>query len=896
MDSPFFSSKVALPPLDERTVARPELTERFNEILRPGLRLALVSAPAGYGKTTLVSQWISLHRLTSAQTRFAWFGIEPADNDPLQFYSYAIRAIQQILPEFGQKSMALSQNPQAFQPALAASLLASELAEINHPLVLVLDDYHLIHEQSIHEGLTVWLDHIPAQIHLVLISRSDPALPLHRYRARGQMIEFRQGDLRFDREETLRFVESRLQTTLTQADLDLLEERIEGWPAGLQMAAIRIHTAPDAHPILDALAGNQRFILDYLAEEVFNAQPADVQQFLLCTALLDRFNPDQIDSIANQPSTSERDSRAIIRFLEDSNLFIVPLDRAQEWYRYHHLFRDLLLLKFKHKSTILLPEASRIYGRAADWFLERGWMSEAIQACIQGGHFEQAASLVEQHTIQLFAEGQLHALLSWIRLLPAELAEQRPWLCLYRAWAAVFAGRFEDTRSALDQLTTLLPVLENREQTMALEYEARAIRAILAITTADIPTAFKLTEIIEPASSPARQFAESVLTWCKGYALRMTGQVLPAVDLFHRVVEIGQQNGNAWTILSGSVDYGQVLRLTGQLDEAETVFRRALEQIQNTRHGQGFIGRLESFLAAVLLEKDQLEEAYRLARAGVEHNRSWENPNHIVYGHLILAKVLLALGNPAEAEHWLAESEQICQSGKAIPPLRASIQAAQIRLRLKEGQTEAGQSWLSHHPPAQGPAGETQLVEATTRARIWMAAGRPEDAYGLLHALLPSLRETGQISWQIDLLCLMALSAPDESTAREHLLDAVNLGIPRGFRRFLLEDGPELLARLSHNPSAELGAGVEPVIRTMSVRYLPEPAATARAQAAVGPLTTRELEILALVARGLSNQQIGTQLYISAGTVKAHTAAIFRKLDAANRAEAVSRAKDLRLV
>jgi LuxR family transcriptional regulator, maltose regulon positive regulatory protein len=366
------------------------------------------------------------------------------------------------------------------------------------------------------------------------------------------------------------------------------------------------------------------------------------------------------------------------------------------------------------------------------------------------------------------------------------------------------------------------------------------------------------------------------------------------VDLFRRVAEFGQQSGNAWTILSGSVDYGQVLRLTGRLNEAEAVFRSALEQISQTELGQGFIGRLESFLASILLEKDQLDEACRLARSGVEHNRSWENPNHLVYGYLILARVLLALGSQTEAEHWLDEAERLCQTGSPIPSLRATVDSIRVRLQLQACQIAAAETWLIEHPIAPGPTGEAQLVLAATRARILIATGRMDLASELLSELVTEVEKSGQTSWQVELLCLLSLASPAEDQAHLHLLNAVNLGIPRGFRRLYLEDGPVLIARLARLQAGELADGVAAVLREMTARYLiadrkPDPADA-------GPLTAREREILALVAQGLSNPEIGARLYISAGTVKTHTAAIFRKLDCANRAEAVSRAKDLGLV
>jgi LuxR family maltose regulon positive regulatory protein len=879
-----------VPPPARSVIPRPDLLEQLSDLLHPGIKLGLVSAPAGYGKTTLACEWIQSARLKMPTCKFAWLSLDEQDNEPVQFFSCLIAAIRAVCPDFGETSQALVDSSQPFSPQAAARAMLRDLIALNTALVVILDDYQMIRSSAIHTGLAEWMEYLPPEVHLLLTTRSDPALPLHRYRARGQMVEIRQGDLRFTREQMAEFMQARIHLDLPEEDLAVLEEHTEGWPAGLLMTALSLRGRGDARAVIRSLSTGQRNILDYLTEEVLRGQTSQVQRFLFATSLVDRFSPDLAAALL--PDVSPADIHEILRYLEDSNLFLVPLDAAGEWFRYHHLFTDLL--RARHKMDA--GERAEIHTRAGDWFKRQNDISQAIQQYLLAGKYPDAADLVEAHTVRLFAEGRLQDVLVWIRKLPEDLVLRRPWLCIQRAWALSFAGQIADAAGLLKQTETSLPeadIAEDERQT--LDYEIRAIRSMLAITSGDIPATLRITEHTDPPADGGSWFAHSVLLWSRGYALRMLARVEPAAVLFRQVLDIGRQRGNAWTILTGTVDYGNSLRLCGRLQEAEEVFRSGLEKVRQTRQGQGFIGRLESFLAAVLYEQNRIEEAFSLARAGVDHNRSWENPNHLVYGYWVLARIYYGIGNTAQADEVLKTAEELLQQVIVVPNLLAGVQSTRVRIWLKQGNIGLARQFVAAYPAAPARLDETGYQLTVTAARVSLAEGDALGAYRLLEELLAGIRGTALVTFEVEAETQAALSAAGSARALEHLAKAITLGLPRGFCRCFVDEGlalAVLLDDLLSKGSGELmPPGLLPAVKALRAEF---PVRVEESTAAA--LTQREVEIIRWMAAGLSNQEIGRKLFISAGTVKAHSASIYRKLDAANRAEAVSRAKDLHLL
>ncbi len=867
MPETLLTTKLFIPPMPPRTVRRNELLDLLESGLSLEKRLVLVCAPAGYGKTTLICDWLR------DMPNICWYSLEESDNEVGLFLSYLIAALQKAFPEIGEQAQGLLQAPQPPAPQVVLSSLLNDLSQCSAQIVLVLDDYQVIHTPSIHEGIAFLLDHLPTNVHIVITSRSDPALPLHRYRSRGQMIEIRAEHLRFSTQEVSGFMRDIAGIPLAQAEIAILENRTEGWIAGLQMAALSLRGRVDATTFIRSLAGTNRYIVDYLVEEALKNQPETVQRFLTETAILNRLCAPLCAAVLE---SEENSSREILVDLEHANLFLIPLDEERVWYRYHHLFRDLLVMQLKQTGESHVRELHR---RAADWYENNGLVNEAIQHFIHAESFERAADLVERHTLSLFAQGELHQLVGWIRKLPAEVAARRPWLCIYQAWALAFAGNNSGAEALIE--TAIQAQGAERSDPDAREKlwaEINALRGFLAVTSGNLQKALELADLPDPESPSTR----SSMRWALGYAWRMQGRLGEAARAFREMLALGQQMNNIWTISTASADLGTVLRLLGRLRDAESSYRTGLEAMRQAgASGLGFAGRLESFLANILYEQNRVEEAQQLVTASIAHNALWENPNHVAHGHWTQARIFFGLGDFAAAEVALRQAETVATQPSVVPPLRGAIEGLRVRLWLARGQLSEAVQWMEARPLGKAEKNnELFELQTLTHARIFLAQENLPAAYQLLESIEVNIRAGGRNNALIETLTLKALTAPNRSAALTTLDAALKLGIPAGYRRMFIDEGEALKSLLeSLRGRSNL---VEPLLGTaVEKNHL---------------LTAREMDILRGLAEGLSNKEIGARLYISAGTVKAHSASIYRKLDAANRTEAIAKAKDLELL
>ncbi len=873
------------------------------------MRLILVCAPAGYGKTTLASDW--LQTLSSAT---AWLSLDSADNDPNLFLAYLVAAVRQA-------GSRLSLDPQTYlhaqqtmplEPTLAE--LVNFLAEAAEPITLVLDDYHAIQNPTLHAGVTFLLDHLPMGVRLLLTTRLDPPLPLHRYRARRQLVELRAEDLRFTTEETASFLAQAAGLNLGSDDLAVLDARLEGWAAGIQMAALSFEHRTEIPRILQSLASSRRYLLDYLAEEVLNNQPEDLRRFLLSISLLDRFCAPLCDAVMGGAAGS---SERLIERARRANLFLAPLDVEHRWFRFHSLFADLLRVRLKQLPPDLWPDGLHgLHLRASAWFEAHDYLREAIHHALEAGAYEQAADLVERHTVALLARGDLHALLGWIESLPRETAAARPWLCLSQAWALGFAGKPREVAGLLQQAEAAMqtqPALPAAER-QRLNYELSAVRLMMAVAAGQ---AVDLATLETRAYSPppeGSQWAQAALWWAWGYACRTAGRLAEAARAFETMLQLGEAMENLWTTVTAQIDLGTVLRLQGRLREALQVYQAGLSLIHTQMaYVPGFVGRLESMLSIIYYEQNDVAEAHRLAEASLAHNRGWHNPNHDTHAWLARAGVALAEDDLAGARYALEQARQVVAQGPVARLLRSQLEAARVRYWLASGQMEAAQQWADTQAPltpAAGPppaSAETHEPEQIALARIWIAAGENAKALPLLQALEATARSGGEGSALVEILALQALAERLPGQALAVLQPALVLAEPESFVRVFLDLGQPMrvllrdLARSAPFKSAPspLKKYVEKLLAAFpqpNAAVADRPASRQSLAQIDEPLTARELEILRGLAEGLTNPQIGARLYISAGTVKAHTAAIFRKLAVANRTEAVAQAKDLKLL
>jgi LuxR family maltose regulon positive regulatory protein len=718
------------------------------------------------------------------------------------------------------------------------------------------------------------------------------------------MLEIRLDDLRFTLEEAAGFLNGCAEFNLGKAEIEIIAGRTEGWIAGIQMAGLSLRGKENKAQFIQSWGGSHRYILDYLAEEVLNSQSEPVQQFLLSTCILDRLSAPLCEAMAIA-DFSTHPAQEMLEYLERANLFLIALDEERRWYRYHHLFADLLRVRLKvaaRANPNLIPHLHR---RAAVWLEAQGWLSEAIQHFIDAGEYEKAVSLVEEQTHHLFAQGELHPLLRWIQLLPAELAARRPRLRVYQAWTLVFAGKPQEVAPLLQQVEQVLAAGDfSAEEAHRLRGEMIAIRGMADLTSGNIPAALALQNLPPDAIPPESLFARSVERWVLGYVWRLQGDLALAMRAFEETLQLGRQLNNVWTIISASVDLGEVLRQSGRLRAAENVYREALQVVyQSASPNPGFLGRIEAFLAVCLLEQNKIEEADALILSAIEHNRRWENPNHITYAYLVYARAARTRGDYAAAWHALDLANQIVAQAVVIPNLKNAAELQSVRLGLAEGQMAQANRWFADHLQQAGdlPLRMSEEVSNNTfmLVRVMLAKGDRQPTLRLLNSLEADARAGGKTHNLIETLILKSLAEIDPQKASATLLEAVTLGVPEGYRRIYLDEGEPfrklLIAvrtQIAQKTAVPRNGELE-LLDTLLTAFGNSPN-TAETHSA--PLTEREIEILRCIAEGLTNAQIGKRLYISAGTVKAHSAAIYRKLDVANRSEAISLAKDLGLI
>jgi LuxR family maltose regulon positive regulatory protein len=879
---PILETKLYIPRPVRDSINRGFLVEKLETELKAGIPLILLSAPAGYGKTSLLSEWINNKVL--GDVHFVWISLDAADNDPLRFLTYLGVALNQILPGIEAWMDHLLAAPTLPNANEIITVLINQLNSIQKSVVLVLDDFHVIKDPIIHSAMDFFVDHLPSHVHLVISSRSDPPIKLHRLRARGQVGEFRMQDFRFSNTEIDLLLRKNTQIDYSSDDIRLLATKTEGWIAGIRMALLSLQGNKNLSELLDQISGQHRYIMDFLSEEAFNNQNESIKEFLLETAPLDRFCAPLCDSIRGKD-----DSMDLLRQLEISNCFLIPLDENRIWYRYHHLFSDLLQIRLKQSVNQNSGHVQQIQRNAAEWFEQNHYDTEAIQFFIQSGDFTHAAEIVETSTIDLFSRGRLHQLLSWIRLLPDELRTQRPGLNIYQAWTLAFASRLQDSIIRLEQADLLIDQGEYFPiEISRFKAEIQAIRSLIAVTSGNIPEAMQLLDLPDDIVPKEFKFARSVQVWSVGYAYRIKGDLDKAEHCFREALELGYSLDNVYTIVSTSVDLGEILRQKGNLNQAESVFRTALKKAYQTTPAPGFVGRLESFLANLLIEKHQFTEAESLIEQAIRHNQEWENLNHGAYAWLIKAKYFYALRDYPKADQAMQEVQTWVNKGPIVSTLRNSINLMWINLWLVSGEKEKTRQWLSNEIELlnqyQKNINESSEVQLMSAIKIFIAEGDLLDANQYASSVEKNARKRNRHAILIQVLVLTALLETDKKKAQEALKDALLLGLPAGFRQVYLEYGKELL------PLLEECQKITGVNEILSILY------QERTNQINNLLTSRELQILGWMATGMSNIDIGEKLFISAGTVKAHSASIYRKLQVSNRTEAIAKAKDLELV
>ncbi|HXV44110.1 MAG TPA: helix-turn-helix transcriptional regulator, partial [Anaerolineae bacterium] len=753
---PLLTTKLYAPRLRTQRVLRPRLIARLNQGLEQR-KLTLVSAPTGFGKTTLLSEWLSQKddplsggrggRMKAEDEEFhpsslilhpfevAWLSLDKDDNDPVRFLTYlvaALRTVHAAIGEISPTTLQASTSP-PFEATLTA--LVNEIAALPVDLVLVLDDYHLIETELIHQALTFLLDYLPPQLHLVLLSRTTPPLPVGHLRAKGQLLELHPADLRFAPAEAAEFLNGVMGLNLAAADIELLEKRTEGWIAGLQLAALSMQ-GRDAQEIPDFLAGfsgSHRYILDYLTEEVLQRQPESIQTFLLQTSILDRLCGPLCDAVLGKaesggtaepgaPGEDEKKveesssfilhpSSFILEQLEQANLFLVPLDDERQWYRYHHLFADLL--RNLLQKNVGQPGLAALHRRAAEWFEQQGLAAEAMGHALAAADVARAARLVEQNARTLLSHSEMTTLLSWLDALPAELVRSQPQLSLFQAWALTLTGQ-------LDAVEAYLQGIERQPGEMA------AIRATVAYFRRDMPQAIALYRQALETLPEENLFLRGAVALSLGIAYSWRGQVAEASQTLSQASAISQASGNLHVALTAGWNLAQLHLEQGQLQRAMTLCQQALqfanEQIKATESAlPPAAGGVYVSLGQLFYEQNDLAAAASHVEEGIKLGERGADLAILVMGYLTLARLQLAAADPQGAFERVQQAKQMARRYHS-PYWTAQAGATQARLWIRQGQLDLAQRW-AQESKLQGDDDLNYLneVEYITLARLLVA-------------------------------------------------------------------------------------------------------------------------------------------------------------------------------
>jgi len=895
MSAPILATKLYIPPPRSKIVLRPRLIERLNEGLSSGRKLTLISASAGFGKTTLVSEWVAV-----CERPVAWLSLDEGDNAPTSFLAYLVVALQTIAANIGNGVLAILQSPQPPSIESILTTLLNEITTIPDHFVLVLDDYHVIDSKPVDEALTFLLKHLPPQMHLVITTREDPQLPLARLRARGQLTELRATDLRFTPSEAAEFLNQLMGLNLSEEDIAALEARTEGWIAGLQLAAISMQGHQDATSFIQAFTGSHHFVLDYLVEEVLGQQSESIQTFLLRTSILDRLCGPLCDAVLLDSSVSGQET---LENLEHANLFIVPLDSERRWYRYHHLFAELLRQRLGKPK-----EFAEFHLRASQWHEENGDLGAAFHHAIAAGDFVQAAGLAEAAWQGMNESFQSAAWLGWVKKLPDKLIRTMPVLCTQIAQAFTDTGELEASELRLQDAERCLDGSELANEAL------KPLPAMIALTRAynaqvqgDPAATVKYAELalqlIPEDDFDRRARATTILEvihWASG---NLESAIRGIGDSMERLTQLG----NHVMVVASAFAVADLLVGLGSLSEAERIYQDAFQlAAQHGPEAEHITAHHHLGLSMIYRQRgDDTLAAYHLKRAA-ELGLQTTLVDWLYRWHVVQAQLKEAAGDLETALALLDEAKRVYIQ-TLIPDLRP-IAALKARIYLKQGRPEKAQAWAAER--GLSLADEVNYLhefEHLTLARL-------EITNPLVNTLLARLLQAAEAQKRrgsaLDILLVQALAHEAQGNRPQALAAlerALALAEPEGYVRIFVDEGEAmrlLIEKQSRNRDHPLSSYADKLLAAFTQPVAaPKSARSGRARAIlhqksdmIEPLSERELEVLKLLRSELSGPEIARECMVSLSTVRTHTQNIYAKLGVNNRRAAVRRAEELDLL
>ena len=863
-------------------VRRSHLMERLTQGAEGPL--TLISAPAGFGKTTLVSQW-----LAGDARPIAWLSLDEGDNDPARFLMYLVMAVQTIGATLGAGVVGVLQAPQPPPIKALLTALLNEITRLPDPFVLVLDDYHLIEAQAVDQALTYLVEHLPPQMHLVIATRQDPPLPLARLRARGHMRELRATDLRFTPSEAAEFLTQGMGLHLEAQDIALLSARTEGWIAGLHLAALSLQGQQDAARFIQSFTGSHQFVLDYLVEEALGRQSASVQTFLLRTSILDRMSGPLCDAVVLDPAAP---GQATLEYLERANLFLVPLDNERRWYRYHHLFAQVLRLRLQQRTASSPGEEGRgvaeLHRRASSWHEAQGLSMEAFEHAAAAQDVERAERLIEGEGMPLYFRGGAVALvLHWLKSLPKPVLDARPKLGTAYAATLLATGQVTGVEEKLQAAEVALEGAEPDDITQDLVGRIAAIRATAATSQNQGETIMAQSRRALEYLHPNNLAFRASTAWKLGYAYFLQGDRAAARQACTEVIALSQVSGNTIFTFMATIGVGLVQEADNQLHLAVATYRHVLQQVGEPP--LPFACEAHLGLARISYEWNNLEAAEQHAQRSIHLARQLENTERFVACEVFLARLKLAQGDAAGAATMVAEAGQSARQHNFVYR-RPEDAAAHVLTLLRQGNLSAAAQLAERH--------DLPL----SQARVHLAQGDPSAALAVLSSWRGQVEARGWADERLKVLVLQALALQahgEQDQAVQLLLDALSLAEPGGFIRLFVDEGAPMAHLLAQ--AATLGRMPDYLGKVLAAyeaeaQQREDPSSRPPAQPLIEPLSSRELEVLQLMAQGCSNQEISERLFLALDTVKGHNRKIFGKLQVQRRTEAVARARELGLL
>jgi LuxR family maltose regulon positive regulatory protein len=901
---PLIKTKLSTPQRRARLVPRNRLLTLLSEGSRRSL--TLICAPAGYGKSTLLTEWIKQLRETrdDINPTICWLSLDEGDNDSILFLRYMVAAFENQNIFIGEEVQAMLEAfpTPPFQAIL--SHLINRLNDLETPSCLILDDYQFIANRAIHDGIAFLLDHLPGSIHLVIATRSDPPLPLAKLRVRNQLTEIRADELRFTQEEAGDFLEQITNLSLSVENIDILEQRTEGWIAGLQMAALAMHSLSGQEPkkiseFIQAFSGSHHYILDYLVEEVLSSQPDATRDFLMRSSILDRLCGSLCAAVLDlDPPVAQ----AILEHMERENLFLIPLDEERRWFRYHHLFADLLRTRLDHQYP---AEAPKLHLRASVWFSENQWIEEAVHHAIASKDIEKAGRLMNQLAEPIIAQSGSFTLMRWIQQLPDAYVRTQPWLCIALGWSYGYMGYLEQQEGYLQEAENHFRPEDSILVKQEWFAQICALRSMIANTRGDFPETIRLGNQALDLISPDNFTVRVSVGYSLGRAHLALGDLTRADQMLWETSRLCMQSGIHHILAPTIASISKGYRLQGRLhDTLESL--RSLQAYLEEHNPSSIYAAQCAYLGTidVYREWNQLEQAEELARNALESLEPWKSHNCTCPCLVLLARILQAEGKFDEAHEMLKEASKVIQTNVPFGDVRSDLDAAWVNYWLAVGEISPAEQWMHEWRKIYMPSEKFSIVSEQNEissTRVFIAKQQYEDAIRILSHLAESAEAGGRKGRLVEILVLQAVSFYESSEvdkAVKTLENCLFLAQPEGYLRIFLNGGEtvkELLLAYQRVADQSLKQLVHHLLEAFIPSTKPAPIKL-KPSGLVESLTERELEVLLLLAQGDTNREIAKRLFLAEGTVKYYVHVILEKLDVKTRTQAIVKARQIHLI